>query len=51
MGRPGSEEAVLLDAVNAIADTLDLMRTRINAAATIDAADVTCFKILPAGPG
>ena len=51
MGRPGSEEAVILDAIAAIADTLDTYRTRVNASATIDAADVAAFKILPAGPG
>lgn len=51
MGRPGSEEAVLLDCVSAIVDTLDTFRTRVNASASISAGDVTAFKILPAGPG
>lgn len=51
MGKPDSEEAVVLDAIGAIVDTFETIRTRVNASATISAGDITAFKILKAGTG
>ena len=46
MGKPGSEEATILDAINAIVTTLETYRTRINANASISAGDNTSFSIV-----
>lgn len=51
LGKPDSEGAVLADAVSAIVDTLDTIRTRVNANASISAGDVTAFKVLKIGTG
>jgi hypothetical protein len=49
MGRPGSEEAVVIDALNAIVTTLETYRTRVNASASISAGDNTSFQIVTIG--
>ena len=51
LGKPDSEEAALADAVAAIVDTLDTIRTRVNANASISAGDITAFKVLKIGTG
>ena len=45
-GRPDSEEAACIAALNALVDTMDTIRTRVNADAEIESADITAFKVL-----
>lgn len=49
MGKPDSEEAVVVEAINAIVTTLETYRTRVNASASISAGDNTSFSIVMIG--